>query len=220
MNQMARNALLALALTACTADDARSTDAARSTTSPSSTVETVEPSAQLPGSTSNEAYNGNVVDSGGRVIVNLGSFKDLRSSEPLQHIYQRGLPGVSEDRVYLGATIFDLRAGTSLRFEFDYMNESTPIDLLKHGYFEIRDGAVRRLATSASVTVSQEGPDRLKLLFSKLKFGDEDTINAGKVPTVEPMADGSVVGDVQRFCVQPPGSSSPIDSSNPFCATP
>jgi hypothetical protein len=221
MNQFARGALLVLALGACTSDEAPSGDPSRGDSPPSSNVAMVESSTNPSTSTASQSgFSGNVVNSGGSVIVNLGPFKDLRSADPLQHIYQRGLPGVSTDRVSLGATILDLLAGITLKFEFDYTNELTAIDLMEHGFLLLEQGGARRLATAGFVTVSQESPGRMKLSFSKLELGDEATINAGNVPVAEPIADGSVVGDVQRFCMQPPGSASPFDSSNPFCSMP
>src|SRR5690349_376810 len=106
------NALFGLVLAACTSGDSSSHTDAPVADAQNSTTEAAEPPVKSPASTNNQRGDGgNVVDSGARVIVDLGSLKDLRSSDPLQHIYQRGVPGVSADRVYLSATIFSPRAG-------------------------------------------------------------------------------------------------------------
>jgi hypothetical protein len=85
---------------------------------------------------------GNLVNTGGRVAVNLGPFKNLESTDPLAHIYLRGTSGISPDRIYLSASVMDGGTRTRLRFEVEYAGEADPIDLVQHGYLSIQNGGV------------------------------------------------------------------------------
>jgi hypothetical protein len=158
------------------------------------------------------AWTGNIVPDGGRVLVNFGPMHDVLSADPMKHIYLRGNPGVSEDRVFLAASVLDTKLGITFDFELDYTDEEAPIDLVQHGHLNLIDRGPPELATAGQVTVSRAGAGRLSLTFSKLQLGTEDS--AGTILSTEPLADGIVIGDVERVCrigLAP-------DADNPFCA--
>jgi hypothetical protein len=158
------------------------------------------------------AWTGNIVPGGGRVLVNLGPMHDVLSADPMKHIFLRGNPGVSADRVFLAATVLDTKLGITFDFEIDYTDEATPIDLVRHGHLNLIDRGPPQLATAGRVTVSKTGAGRLSLAFTELQLGTEDA--AGTILSSEPLADGIVIGDVERVC----RNGLAPDTDNPFCA--
>jgi hypothetical protein len=220
MKHSARAVLLAMLLSSCALSETNQTNngaddpVISGLTAPATDSERAEPT-----NTGNQAGpSGNLVNSGGRVAVNLGPFKNLESADPLAHVYLRGTPGVSPDRIYLSASVMDGSAGIRLRFEVEYTGESTPIDLVKHGYLSIKNGATESLATAGTITVSHDTPDRLRLLFSNVEMADVNTTAPGSVGASTPMEEGTLVGDVVRECLGPGGGS--VDANNPFCVAP
>ena len=158
------------------------------------------------------AWTGNIVPKGGRVLVDFGPMHDVLSADPMKHIYLRGEPGVSADRVFLAASVLDTKLGITFDFELDYTDESTPIDLMQHGHLNLIDRGPPQRATAGQVTVSKASTGRLSLQFTELQLGTEDS--TGAVPSSEPLADGIVIGDVERVC----RIGLERDDGNPFCA--
>jgi hypothetical protein len=158
------------------------------------------------------AWTGNIVPAGGRVLVNFGPMHDVLSADPMKHIFLPGNPGVSVDRVFLAATVLDTKLGITFDFELDYTDEAAPIDLVRHGHLNLIDRGPPQLATAGQVTVSKTGAGRLSLTFTELQLGTEDS--AGTILSTEPLADGIVIGDVERVCRDGLGR----DADNPFCA--
>ena len=158
------------------------------------------------------AWTGNIVPDGGRVLVNFGPMHDVLSADPMKHIYLRGNPGVSADRVFLAATVLDTKLGITFDFELDYTDQAAPIDLVEHGHLNLIDRGPPQLATAGQVTVSKAGAGRLRLTFTQLQLGTADS--AGTILSSEPVADGIVIGDVERVC----RNGLNADPDNPFCA--
>lgn len=156
------------------------------------------------------AWTGNIVPAGGRVLVNFGPMHDVLSADPMKHIYLRG-NGASDDRVFLAASVLDTKLGITFDFELDYTDESTPIDLVQHGHLNLIDRGPPQLVTAGQVTVSKVGAGRLSLTFTQLQLGTEDS--AGAILSNEPLADGIVIGDVERVC----RIGLERDADNPFC---
>jgi hypothetical protein len=130
----------------------------------------------------------------------------------MKHIYLRGNPGVSQDRVFLAASVLDTKLGITFDFELDYTDESTPIDVVQRGHLNLIDRGPPQLITAGQVTVSKVGEGRLSLSFTQLQLGTEDA--TGAILSTEPLADGIVIGDVERVC----RIGLERDDGNPFCA--
>lgn len=158
------------------------------------------------------AWTGNIVPAGGRVLVNFGPMHDVLSADPMKHIFLRGNPGVSADRVFLAATVLDTKLGITFDFEIDYTDEAAPLDLVQHGHLNLIDRGPPQSVTAGQVTVSKAGAGRLSLTFTQLQLGTEDA--AGTILSTEPLADGIVIGDVERVC----RNGLDADADNPFCA--
>jgi hypothetical protein len=152
------------------------------------------------------------VPAGGRVLVDFGPMHDVLSADPMKHIFLRGNPGVSADRVFLAANVLDTKLGITFDFELDYTDEAAPIDLVQHGHLDRIDRGPPQRVTAGQVTVSRVGVGRLSLVFTQLQLGTED--GAGTVLSTEPLADGIVIGDVERVC----RNGLATDADNPFCA--
>jgi hypothetical protein len=158
------------------------------------------------------AWTGNIVPDGGRVLVDFGPMHDVLSADPMKHVFLRGNPGVSADRVFLAASVLDTKLGITFDFELDYTDEATPLDLVQHGHLNLIDRGPPQLVTAGQVTVSKVGAGRLSLRFTDLQLGTEDA--AGAILSSEPLADGLVIGDVERVC----RNGLDTDADNPFCA--
>lgn len=157
------------------------------------------------------AWTGNIVPGGGRVLVDFGPMHDVLSADPMKHIFLRGNPG-SADRVFLAASVLDTKLGITFDFELDYTDEATPIDLVQHGRLNLIDRGPPQLATAGQVTVSKAGAGRLSLKFTQLQLGTEDSTGT-MILSTEPLADGIVIGDVERVC----RNGLAADADNPFC---
>jgi hypothetical protein len=221
MKYPAHPVLVALLLASCAlSENSHTNEGAGDPVMPGPNAAATDSEGAEPTNTGNQvgSPNGNLVKSGGRVVVNLGPFKNLESVDPLAYIYLRGTPGISPDRTYLSASIMDGRAHIRLRFEVEYTGESTPIALVKHGYLSIQNGKTESFATAGTLAVSEDTPDRLRLLFSNVEMAEASTTAPGTMGASAPMEDGTLVGDVVRACLGPGGGS--VDANNPFCATP
>ena len=159
------------------------------------------------------AWTGNIVSDGGRVLVNFGPLHNVQSADPMKHVYLRGNPGVTPDRVFLAGTVMDINSNVTLNFEIDYTDEESPIDLVQHGHLNLINRGPARLATAGFATVSKLGTGRLAVSFSGLELG---TATGSGITAEEPMPDGSVAGDVERVCRK----GLERDDDNPFCDVP
>jgi hypothetical protein len=161
---------------------------------------------------------GNMVTSGEKVTVTLGSFGVFKSSETIAHMYQRG-DGTQPDRVYLRTVLSDCSTstnckGTTIEFHLDYRDETTPIDLAQHGALILTQNGVELLASQGQVTVTTEGNGRLQLTIDGLEMG-RDTADAGIV-SPQHVAPALIEGLTERICVNADGTAR--DPSNPFCS--
>lgn len=200
---------LAMACSSKEADAERIVDSASS-----SALGTVETSPGEGSHASGLPYTGNIVAAGGRVLIDIGTMKGVRGADPIKHISERGIPGVSNDRVYLRTSVFDQLKGVQMEFELNYLDETGPIELIENGtlnYQEQEQGPLV-LATAGTVTVLREANGPWKLVFDNLKMGELREADF-TVPSAESLPSGTIVGDVERFCTV----GLERDPSNPFC---
>jgi hypothetical protein len=215
-------AILALSLAACGSQATGASDEAAASADPSAPEVDLAPSpTNGPSSAARAnkiplgeegAWTGNIVPDGGRVLVDFGPMHQVLSADPMKHVYLRGKPGISADRVFLAASVLDTKLGITFDFELDYNGETGPIDLVQHGHLSLIDRGPPQRATAGQVTVSRAGAGRLSLKFSELELGTPDA--TGTVLSSEPLADGLVIGDVERVC----RIGAAPDADNPFCA--
>jgi hypothetical protein len=222
MKKLGSGAVLVLSLTACGSQATGGSDETATSADPSAPEVDLAPSSTNGPSSAARinkipfgeegAWTGNIVTAGGRVLVNFGPMHDVLSADPMKHIFLRGNPGISADRVFLAATVLDTKLGITFDFEIDYTDEATPIDLAQRGHLNLIDRGPPQSVTAGRVTVSRAGAGRLSLKFTQLQLGTEDA--AGTILSTAPLADGIVIGDVERVC----RNGLDADADNPFCA--
>jgi hypothetical protein len=216
MKQRARYEWLLVGLAAACTTTAKDSDPSNQASEPESAgaAEVTSPApsaASPPANGSAGVWNGNIVSSGGRTLVDIGSMKGLRSTDSIKHIYERGVSGVPNERVYLRTVLVDYTAGLDMEFEVNYLDEDGPIELSNQGYLLLKDAGVERLATTGTVTVSRKETGPWTLSFNGLEMGVRGA--DGTVSSPQPLGSGSIVGDVERICTV----GFAHDSHNPFC---
>jgi hypothetical protein len=162
--------------------------------------------------------NGNIVPSGGRVLVNIGPMQNLWSRDPIKHVFDRGVVGVPGETIALRMSAWE-QGGRGVTLEFAYVDEAGPRDMsqLAFAYLELTENidldlGPRQVALAGLVSVSLRPGGRAEIAFTDLELGS--TNGDGQTFTSrEYVGDASIVGDLERICT----ANGELDPMNPFC---
>jgi hypothetical protein len=135
----------------------------------------------------------------GRVTTTLGDYVvNVRSDQPLAHIFQEAQPGAPE-RLFLRHYL-EPAAGQVVVFEFDYAEGTQSFPVTENGFISITKDGQELVGGTGTVTIESMGADAIKVTFDQIAMVPGADGSGGPPSTPELIGNGVVEGPLRKSC--------------------